>query len=452
MNIAFKILIWFSRLGVGGLFIFSGLIKANDPLGFSYKLQEYFEEFAKIFNQNGLGFFSHPMEWMAYLALPLSMFIVVLEIVLGILTILGIQMKKVSIWLLFLILFFTFLTFVSWKFDLVKTCGCFGDFWVLSPFESFMKDIVLIFGILPLFILRKSIKSVLNPLREKLIIWISSIVFFLFTFYCYRHLPMADHRAYAIGDSLLENMKVQKGNPLVLYKLKNKNNGVVVELSDFPDDYQNWEQYIDPESPSGVFYREIDELLDIKYIEIKSTGQKTKVVNVPDEFKDDWLVYKDTTEFYTPDKDPKIMDLTAESLDDGEDKLPIMLEDSTYRFMLIIRDLNFYGKFEDTSDGVVFMRSRKGEKSYAKIKKLFVEAASHGFEYNVLSTETDNQKIQAFKHEMNTRVKFYISNDIELKTMIRSSPGLILLKKDTVIGKWHYNDFPIFEEIKKDYK
>ena len=98
------------------------------------------------------------------------------------------------------------------------------------------------------------------------------------------------------------------------------------------------------------------------------------------------------------------------------------------------------------------MRSRKGEKSYAKIKKLFVEAASHGFEYNVLSTETDNQKIQAFKHEMNTRVKFYISNDIELKTMIRSSPGLILLKKDTVIGKWHYNDFPIFEEIKKDYK
>ena len=145
MNIAFKILIWFSRLGVGGLFIFSGLIKANDPLGFSYKLQEYFEEFAKIFNQNGLGFFSHPMEWMAYLALPLSMFIVVLEIVLGILTILGIQMKKVSIWLLFLIIFFTFLTFVSWKFDLVKTCGCFGDFWVLSPFESFMKDIVLFF-------------------------------------------------------------------------------------------------------------------------------------------------------------------------------------------------------------------------------------------------------------------------------------------------------------------
>jgi len=452
MNIVLKVLIWISRLGVGGLFIFSGLIKANDPLGFSYKLQEYFEEFAKIFNENSLSFLSHPMEWMAYIALPMSMFIVVLEIVLGILTILGVQMKKVSMWLLVLILFFTFLTFVSWKFDLVKTCGCFGDFWVLSPFESFMKDVILIVGILPLFIFRNSIKTILTPLIEKLTIWFSSIVFFLFTFYCFRHLPVADHRAYAIGDSLLENMKVKKGNPLILYKLKNKKNGVVVEISDFPDDYKNWEQYFDSNDSSNVFYREVDEFLDIKYIEIKSTGQKTKVTIVPEEFKNDWLVYKDTTILYSPDKDPKIMDLTAESLDDGEDKLQGILADSTYRFMLVIRDLNFYGDFEQTSDGIVFMKSSKGEKSYERIKKLFVESASNGFEYNILTTEVDDQKVQAFKHEMSTRVKFYNTNDIELKTMIRSSPGLILLKKDTVIGKWHYNDFPIFEEIKKNYK
>ena len=245
-------------------------------------------------------------------------------------------------------------------------------------------------------------------------------------------------------------MKVKKGNPLILYKLKNKKNGVVVEISDFPDDYKNWEQYFDSNDSSNVFYREVDEFLDIKYIEIKSTGQKTKVTIVPDEFKNDWLVYKDTTIFYSPDKDPKIMDLTAESLDDGEDKLQGILADSTYRFMLVIRDLNFYGDFEQTSDGIVFMKSSKGEKSYERIKKLFVESASNGFEYNILTTEVDDQKVQAFKHEMSTRVKFYNTNDIELKTMIRSSPGLILLKKDTVIGKWHYNDFPIFEEIKKN--
>jgi hypothetical protein len=348
--------------------------------------------------------------------------------------------------------FFTFLTFVSWKFDLVKTCGCFGDFWVLTPFESFMKDVILFFGILPLVIFRNAIETILNSVAQKLTIWISSIIFFLFTFYCFRHLPVADHRAYSVGDSLLENMKVRKGNPLILYKLKNKENGVVVEIADFPDDYKNWEQYVDPNDSTASFVKEVDETLNIKYIKIKSTGQKTRVEEVPEEFKNDWIVYKDTTILYSPDKDPKIMDLTAESLDDGEDKLQEILADSTYRFMLIVRDLNFYGDFENTSDGIVFMKSAKGEKSYEKVKKLFVESASDGFEYNILTTEIDDQKVQAFKHEMKTRVKFYASNDIELKTMIRSSPGLILLKKDTVIGKWHYNDFPIFEDIKNDYK
>jgi len=452
MNRILQVLLWLTRLGVGGLFIFSGLIKANDPLGFSYKLEEYFEEFAKIFTEHGLGLLAHPMEWLAYIALPMSMFIVVLEIVLGVLTILGVQMKKVSIWLSVLILFFTFLTFVSWKYDLVKTCGCFGDFWVLTPFQSFMKDVILVVGITPIFIYRNSIESFLSPIGGQLIIWVSSIIFFLFTFYCFRHLPVADHRAYAVGNSLFENMKVVHGNPLVLYKLKNKQTGVVVEVADFFDDYKNWEQYVDPNDSSALFYREVDEELDIKYIEISSTGQKTMVEEVPEEYKNDWIVYKDTTITFSPDKDPKIMDLVAESLESGEDELQGLLSDSIYRFMLIVRDLDFYGTFENTNDGVVFIKSAKGEKNYDIVQRLFVEAAAEGYEYNVLTTEIDDQKIQAFKHEMDTRVNFYSSNDIELKTMIRSSPGLILFKKDTVVGKWHYNDFPIFEEIKNDYK
>ena len=87
MNIGIKIIVWFCRILVGGLFIFSGLIKANDSLGFSYKLEEYFVEFGKIFTENGFGVLAAPMEWLEAIALPLSMFIVVLEIVLGILTI-----------------------------------------------------------------------------------------------------------------------------------------------------------------------------------------------------------------------------------------------------------------------------------------------------------------------------------------------------------------------------
>ena len=79
MNLIFKIIVWICRIQIGGLFIFSGLIKANDALGFSYKLEEYFEVFAKILSENGMGLLAVPMEWMAHIALPLSIFIVVFE-------------------------------------------------------------------------------------------------------------------------------------------------------------------------------------------------------------------------------------------------------------------------------------------------------------------------------------------------------------------------------------
>lgn len=451
MKSLLHLIIWVCRLGVGGLFIFSGLIKANDPLGFSYKLEEYFETFGSIFKEEGFGFLSHPMEWMASIALPMAMFIVVLEIVLGILTILGIKMRKVTLWLMALILFFTFLTFVSWKYDLVKTCGCFGDFWVLTPLESFLKDIYLLIGISVLFVFRNTIQTILNPIPQRMVIWCSSIVFFLFTFYCYRHLPVADHRAYSVGSSLLENMEVKMGNPLMIYKLKNKNNGVVVEISDFPDDYQNWEQYVDPDDSTASFYREINGELNIKFIKIKSTGQQTKVLEIPSEFQEDWVVLKDTIMIFSPNVDPKILDLGAYSFEDGEDKLQNLLTDSLYRFVLVIRDLDFYGEAEDTNDGKVFHKNAKGEKSYLEIKNLFVNAAEEGFQYCIFTSESNYDKIQAFQHEMDTRVPFYETNDIELKTMIRSSPGLILLHGDKVLGKWHYNDFPTFDDIKKNY-
>lgn len=450
MNSVLQLIVWVFRLGVGGLFIFSGLIKANDPLGFSYKLKEYFEEFAKIFVEHGPAFLAHPMEWMGAIALPMAMFIVVLEIVLGVLTILGVKMKAVTNLLMLLIVFFTFLTFVSWKYEIVKTCGCFGDFWVLSPFESFLKDLILLVAILVLFVFRTTIETMLTPIGEKLAIWSSSIVFFLFTFYCFRHLPVADHRAYAIGESLLENMKVKKGNPLMLYKLQNKSNKVVVEMADFPDDFQNWATYIEPGDSSAKYFRDVDDEVNVKFIEIKSTGQKTRVLEIPEEFKSDWIVYKDTVMHCFPDKDPKIMNFSAED-DQGIDHMPEFLADSNYRFILSVRSLDFYGDYEDTDGGKVFMKSAKGEKSYKQIQDLFVAASAEGMNYNILTNESDYDKIQAFQHEMDTRVKFYNCGDVELKTLIRSSPGLLLLKKDTVIGKWHYNDLPTFEEIQEDY-
>src|SRR3954469_18589291 len=132
-----------SRVLVGVLFIISGFIKANDPLGFSYKLDEYFQVFH--------------MPWLSSVSLLLAILICAFEIGLGIALLLGAKMNFTAWSLLLLIIFFTFLTFWSWKFDVVKDCGCFGDALHLKPFQSFMKDVVLLVLILFIFIGRKQI-------------------------------------------------------------------------------------------------------------------------------------------------------------------------------------------------------------------------------------------------------------------------------------------------------
>ena len=144
----------FSRWFVGVLFIFSGLIKANDPLGFAYKLQEYFDVFYISFLNN----------WSTGVAI----FLCALEIVLGALLLLGFWRNWVVKALLALIVFFTLLTFVSAAFKVVTSCGCFGDAIPLTPWQSFAKDLVLLALIVYLFIYRKGINPIItNVLWQK---------------------------------------------------------------------------------------------------------------------------------------------------------------------------------------------------------------------------------------------------------------------------------------------
>src|SRR5436190_15347268 len=133
-----------ARILVGCLFIFSGFIKANDPLGFSYKLKEYFEVFQ---NDTGMVFF----EYFAHIALPLAILICASEMILGVMLLLGYK-RDLTLGLLFAqIAFFTFLTFYSACYNKVTHCGCFGDFLPLRPWESFWKDVALLILITLLF-------------------------------------------------------------------------------------------------------------------------------------------------------------------------------------------------------------------------------------------------------------------------------------------------------------
>ena len=125
-----------ARYIVGFLFIISGLIKVNDPVGTQIKLEEYFEVFS---SDIWSGFHA-----LVPLALFLSVFLSVLEVVLGVALLVKYKMKITTTVLLVLIVFFTFLTFYSAYFNKVTDCGCFGDALKLTPWQSFIKDIVLL--------------------------------------------------------------------------------------------------------------------------------------------------------------------------------------------------------------------------------------------------------------------------------------------------------------------
>jgi uncharacterized membrane protein YphA (DoxX/SURF4 family) len=203
-----KITDQFSRFFVGGLFIFSGLIKLNDPIGTKIKLEEYFEVFAQDF-----GSFFH---WFVPYALEISMILIVLELVIGVAVLIYYRMQLTTVVLLLLMVFFTFLTFYSAYFNKVTDCGCFGDAIKLTPWQSFTKDIVLMFPVLHLFWYRKKYQSVFYTKEGHFIIGAFTVLFLFLGIYAIRHLPFIDFRAYRIGNNIPEQMQPEE-QPIIEY-------------------------------------------------------------------------------------------------------------------------------------------------------------------------------------------------------------------------------------------
>ncbi|MEL0651112.1 BT_3928 family protein [Algibacter sp. TI.3.09] len=210
-----KFLVGISRVFVGVLFIISGFIKLNDPLGFSYKLAEYF-------GQDVLN-----LPFLEPYSLMISVLVVVFEVVLGVFLLIGYK-PKFTVWsLLLMIVFFTFLTFYSAYFDKVKDCGCFGDALKLTPWESFTKDVVLLFFILILFAGVKHIKPLFGKLGTTVLALLSFIASLWFGYHVLMHLPAIDFRAYHIGANIQEGMTVPEdaAKPVTEYAWKFKVNG-----------------------------------------------------------------------------------------------------------------------------------------------------------------------------------------------------------------------------------
>lgn len=378
-----RALINFSRVFVGLLFIFSGLIKANDPLGFGYKLEEYFEVFHITFLND--------------LATSFAISLCALEIILGAALLLGIRGKQVAWGLLLMIVFFTFLTFYSAAFDVVKTCGCFGDAIPLTPWQSFFKDLFLLVLILVIFINRNNIHPLYKSEKaQNSILTIVSVLAFGFGLYTYNFLPIIDFLPYKVGSNIPKNMEIPSGAPLdeyeITYKLKNSKTGEEKVMND--------KEYLKTE----IWKDESWEIIGDPVNKLLKKGFEPKI------------------------RDVKISD------SQGTDYTPELIENPYYNLIIVAYDLK-----------------NTNLHAFADFNALAVNAVQNYNIRTVLLTSNSAEDVEAFKKSQNLTMEVFYADGVPLKSMVRANPGLLLLKNGTVINKWHFHSRPSYEELEREY-
>jgi uncharacterized membrane protein YphA (DoxX/SURF4 family) len=231
MQAFLKILRW----SVGLLFIFSGLIKANDPLGLSYKMQEFFEVWGIAFLDDYTLVFAVVMN--------------TLEIVAGVALLIKFPYKQ-TLWLLLaLIVFFTFLTGYALFSGKIKTCGCFGDCIPLTPKVSFIKDLILLCSILILLFNQKKVKSNLHKALGIILLTLATGLVGYGQYYVLQHLPFIDCLPYKRGNDIKDQMKIPEGAvpdsvSIQMSFIKDGKN-VQFDINQFPTDFDSTYVYQD---------------------------------------------------------------------------------------------------------------------------------------------------------------------------------------------------------------
>ena len=183
-----KYILWLFRIVVGLLFIFSGLVKANDPLGLSYKMNEFFEVWGTM--------------WAIKYSLALSVAMICFEIIAGVALLLGAAFRVFSFLLLLLTSFFTFLTAYVYLTDKIKECGCFGDCIKISNAETFWKDVILLVLVIILFIFRKRVKPIFSGYATTALVVLTVFFAFFIQWWTLEHLPFYDCLPYKVGTNI----------------------------------------------------------------------------------------------------------------------------------------------------------------------------------------------------------------------------------------------------------
>jgi uncharacterized membrane protein YphA (DoxX/SURF4 family) len=455
----------------GVWFIFSGAVKAVDPMGTAFKMEQYFAAFETTIKGTSLKGMAPMFPWLGQYALVFSISMIVLEIMIGIMLILG-HKSKLTSWLLLLIMvFFTVLTgythftafvpdgvnffeFSKWGEYVesnmkVTDCGCFGDFLKLSPTTSFYKDI----GLMPVALLflfaTKSFHTLFTTRIRKAILWTVLVATLGFCLYnTFRDEPIFDFRPFKNGVNIREQKAAEadaaaKTQPTYLMTNAKTKEEKMLSMDEYLATYQTTYS-----KENGWAMKSIPGVPTIPHTKISDFSVSNKEGS---EVTDDLLGEKNYT----------FLVLSWKMLSKTEKK-KIVVTDSIYkkdttRMKIAGRD-SFTVKrtFDRVEQREEVFNSFKFDEDYRrlftdKINPILEKAEKAGYKIGALIPYSDPKKIEDFRQDAQTAYPFYTADDLTIKTMIRSNPGLYLLKDGQIIHKWHIKQLPDFETIKANY-
>jgi len=458
----------------GALFVFSGWVKAIDPLGTAYKMGDYFDEFFNTFSETWLSFLAPIFPFFAEHAIWFSVAMIIFEIVLGIMLIIGAKPKFTAWSFLLLVGFFTVLTgftyltgyvpdgsnffdFSSWagvhneNNMKVKDCGCFGDFIKLKPKTSFFKDVFLLFPAVYFMFRHKDMHQWFTEKNRKRILGFTTG---LLLAYCLNNfifnLPHADFRPFKKETNIRAQKQLEEDAmasvKITHWILKNKQDGKIVELPNaqymkefksYPKaeweivDQKKTKPSIEASKISEMEFEDIVEGYDVTSDIFDSDEASIMVVSYKlkgEAIPNSWMI-KDT-----------IFNIDTVSILEGKTETTQIV-----RSIKEIRDKKVDG-YDYTWDSG-FLEDYK-----SKILPLANEASKSGIPVRIMVGGADKNQINALKEAVGLEnVQFCKADDILLKTIVRSNPGVLLIKDGIILDKWHKKRLIDFKSMHDKY-